>query len=229
LGRLPDKLGYAYWCPEKDDLISHTFLSCLVKLTRNPGFYLLLGSLQFFLLLLIAESLRPGYSVSLNYLSDLGVGPEPSRTLFNATLIIFGLSGFVASYLFWKTLVRNAMVVTLVISSIGVIGVGMFPEDTGAPHSLFALLGFFFGALTAIISYKIVKPPYSWFGVVLGLTSMVSLFLYVGGTYLGLGAGGMERLVLYPSLLWYVGLGGCLLHPEEKHDNGTNPRESGHK
>jgi hypothetical membrane protein len=187
-----------------------------VRLTRNPGFYLLLGSLQFFLLLMIAEMLRPGYSVSLNYISDLGVGAEPSRSLFNATLIIFGLSGLTASYLFWKTLVRNAMVVTLAISSVGTIGVGLFPENTGAPHALFALLGFFFGAVTAIISYKIIKPPYSWFGVILGLMSMASLFMFLGGVYLGLGAGGMERFVLYPSLLWYVGLGGYLLGPEEK-------------
>lgn len=163
---------------------------------------MLLGSLQFFLLLLLAESLRPGYSVSLNYISDLGVGPEPTRTLFNAILIVFGLSGLIASYLFWKTLGRNVMVVTLIISSIGTIGVGLFPENTGDSHAIFALAGFFFGALTAIISYKIVKPPYSWFGVILGLISLASLFMFVGGTYLSLGPGGMERLILYPPLLW---------------------------
>ncbi|MGD0057431.1 MAG: DUF998 domain-containing protein [Methanomassiliicoccales archaeon] len=187
-----------------------------MNLTRNPGFYLLIGSLQFFLLLLTAECLRPSYSVSLDYLSDLGVGSEPSRTLFNATLIIFGLSGFAASYLFWKADVRNMMVVTLMMSSVGVIGVGLFPEDTGAPHALFALIGFFFGALTAVISFKIVKPPYAWFGVILGLISIASLFMFLIGAYLGLGAGGMERMVLYPSLLWYVGLGGYLLRPDER-------------
>ena len=193
-----------------------------MRLLRNPGFYLLLGSLQFFLLLLVAESLRPGYSVSLNYISDLGVGPEPSRTLFNSILVIFGLSGLIASYLFWKTLGRNAMVLTLVISSVGTIGVGLFPENTGDPHAVFALMGFLFGALTAIISYKVVRQPYSWFGVVLGLISLASLFMFIGGTYLGLGPGGMERLVLYPSLLWYVGFGGYLLRPEEKHEGRTN-------
>lgn len=190
---------------------------------RNPGFYLLLGSVQFFLLLLVAESLRPGYSVSLNYISDLGVGPEPSRTLFNAILIIFGASGLIASYLFWKTLGRNVMVVTLAISSVGTIGVGLFPGDTGDPHAIFALMGFFFGALTAIVSYKIVRPPYSWFGVILGLISLASLFMLIGGTYLGLGPGGLERLVLYPSLLWYVGFGGYLLRPAERHEGRTDP------
>ena len=202
--------------PWKGVIISKTFLSCLVKLARNPGLYLLLGSLQFFLLLLVAECLRPGYSVSLNYLSDLGVGSEPSRTLFNATLIIFGLSGLAASYLFWSIPVRNVMVLTLMISSIGVIGVGLFPEDTGAPHALFAFIGFFFGALTAIMSFKIVKPPYSWFGVIMGLISIASLLMLIGGADLGLGVGGIERMVLYPSLLWYVGLGGYLLRPDDK-------------
>ncbi len=115
------------------------------------------------------------------------------------------------------------MVVTLVISSIGTIGVGLFPENTGYPHAMFALAGFFFGALTAIISYKVVKPPYSWFGVILGLISLASLFMLAGGTYLGLGPGGMERLILYPPLLWYVGFGGYLLRPEEKDEGKTNP------
>jgi len=175
---------------------------------------LFFGSLQFFLLLLIAECLRPGYSVSLNYLSDLGVGSEPSRTLFNVTLIIFGLSGLAASYFFWKKSVRNVAVLTLLISSIGAIGVGLFPEDTGAPHALFALIAFFFGAMTAMISFKIVRPPYSWIGAILGLISMVSLFILLAGADLGLGVGGIERMVLYPSLMWYAGLGGYLLRPE---------------
>ena len=182
-----------------------------MTLLRNPGLYLFLGAVQFFVLLLIAECLRPGYSVSENYISDLGVGAEPSRTLFNTTLIVFGLSGLAASYVFWTSGIRNVMVITLIISAAGAIGVGVFPEDTGAPHALFALLAFLFGAMTAILSYKVIEPPYSWIGLLLGLTSIVALLLFVGGAHLGLGPGGMERMILYPSLLWYVGLGGYLL------------------
>ncbi len=182
---------------------------------RNPGLYLLLGSLQFALLLMIAEMLRPGYSVSLNYISDLGVGSEPSRTIFNGTLILFGLFGLAASWLFWRQKERKAFIAALAISSIGTIGVGLFPEDTGAPHALFALLAFFFGALTAILSFLIVRPPYSWFGAGLGGLSMAALVLFITGSYLGLGPGGMERLILYPSLLWYIGFGGYLLRPAD--------------
>ncbi|MBM4237542.1 MAG: DUF998 domain-containing protein [Euryarchaeota archaeon] len=190
----------------------------LMGFARNPGLYLLLGSLQFALLLMIAEMLRPGYSVSLNYISDLGVGPEPSRTIFNGTLILFGLFGLAASWFFWSQKGRKVFIAALAISSVGTIGVGLFPEDTGVPHALFALIAFFFGALTAILSFLIVRPPYSWFGAGLGGLSMAALALFITGSYLGLGPGGMERLILYPSLLWYIGFSGHLLGLEKNTD-----------
>lgn len=37
------------------------------------------------------------------------------------------------------------------------------------------------------------------------------LVLYVANFYLGLGPGGMERIVAYPILLWGVGLGGHMI------------------
>ena len=34
---------------------------------------------------------------------------------------------------------------------------------------------------------------------------------YVPGIYLGLGKGGMERLIVYPNLLWALGFGGWII------------------
>jgi hypothetical protein len=40
---------------------------------------------------------------------------------------------------------------------------------------------------------------------------LVATVLYGSHVYLGLGAGGMERMVVYPVLLWSIGFGGYLM------------------
>jgi len=50
----------------------------------------------------------------------------------------------------------------------------------------------------------------------LGAMSLVALVLFASGIYLGLGKGGMERMIAYPALLWMVGFGGHLMS-----DNGN--------
>jgi hypothetical protein len=39
--------------------------------------------------------------------------------------------------------------------------------------------------------------------------------LFVSGVYFGLGHGGMEKMIVYPVLLWYVGFGGHLMATKE--------------
>ena len=51
----------------------------------------------------------------------------------------------------------------------------------------------------------------SVFWVILGTLGLISLILYVPGIYLGLGKGGMERLIVYPNLLWALGFGGWII------------------
>ncbi|MDH5361974.1 MAG: hypothetical protein OEW84_01500, partial [Aigarchaeota archaeon] len=72
---------------------------------------------------------------------------------------------------------------------------------------------------SAIASYKLQKPPLSYVSVLLGALSLVAGVLfnpYMGlpressATYLGLGKGTMERIVIYPILLWIIGLGSHL-------------------
>ncbi|MEM2386231.1 MAG: DUF998 domain-containing protein, partial [Candidatus Bathyarchaeia archaeon] len=110
------------------------------------------------------------------------------------------------------------------LCGIGAMGVGVFPENSPFMlHTVFSLIAFLFGALSAIASYKIQKPPMSYFAVVLGLMALASLLLFaysevvvnMGGApetayYLGLGKGGLERLIAYPVLLWAMGFGGYL-------------------
>ena len=70
---------------------------------------------------------------------------------------------------------------------------------------------FLFGNLAAVFSYKLVRPPMSSLCVLLGLIGLSALVLTGTGIDLGLGVGGMERMVFYPAMLWALGFGAWLM------------------
>jgi len=169
----------------------------------------------------LAEFLYQGYSVSKNYISDLGVGPSSSRAVFTAAIIVFGLTALVSSVLFRRSHPRSYMWLLLAASGIGAIGVGIFNEDS-VPiiHALFAVMAFLFGNLAAVYSYRFVRPSLSYAFVLLGIIGLAALALLAGNTYLGLGAGGMERMVFYPAMIWTLGFGAYLMGDEGRSTPG---------
>jgi len=174
---------------------------------KIAGFLIFIASAQFILALKISEAFYPNYSISLNYISDLGVGP--SAFIFNSSVFLLGLLAFVSAYLLSKYKWKEFLF-CLFLTGIGAMGVGIFTENFGVLHTVFSFFAFFFGALSSIFSYKIQKPPFSFLSVLLGLISLVSLILFGSGVYLGLGKGGMERMIAYPILIWALGFGGYL-------------------
>jgi hypothetical protein len=46
--------------------------------------------------------------------------------------------------------------------------------------------------------------------------SLTSNVAYDGIFFLGLGAGGMERMIVYPALMWLAGFGGYLVAQQER-------------
>ena len=183
-----------------------------MSLLRNPGTYLLVGAVQFGLLMQLAEFLYSGYSVSLNYISDLGVGPEPGRTIFNASALGLGLLGSIAAMIIWRDLKPKGLAILLLISGLGTIGVGIFTEDAGAVHTVTSLLAFLPVALAAIWSFKVTQGIFRFVAVVLGVWALVALILLGSNNLLGIGVGGMERMVFYPDLFWTLGFGALLSH-----------------
>ncbi len=183
------------------------------------------GSVQFAIMLIVAEAIYANYSVSSNYISDLGVWSKPSAVVFNPSIILFGILTMLGAYCFYRSSKMRGFCVMLGLAGLGGLGVGVFPEDTflvsGFPvfHGIFALLSFLFGALAAIgSSYRAVRGPFRVLSILLGVGSLLALaffFLTASVGYLGLGVGGMERMVTYPTLLWTLGFGGYLLAPSE--------------
>ncbi len=161
----------------------------------------------------LAEILYPGYSVSQNVISDLGVGPEPSRAIFTIGLIVFGVFVLISAYL--RGSPRSVITILFILSGVGAIGVAVFNENLRGVHLLFAGLAFGMGCLTAIVSSRTIKSPLSVIFATLGVIGLVALVLQTTKTFLGLGVGGMERMIFYPSILWALAYGVYLLADEQ--------------
>ena len=178
---------------------------------------------QFVLGLIVSEALFSGYSIYDNYISDLGVGS--SSMIFNSSVFLMGLLLIVGAYFLQRAFNFKMLTVLLVLTSIGAMGVGIFTEDFGTMHSVVSLVAFLFGGLSAIFSvlcsyvhkFNLLKMPFSVITVILGLMSLGALVLFIVGVDLGLGVGGMERMIAYPILMWGAGFGGHLIaHPEKR-------------
>ncbi len=185
------------------------------------GLFLFIGATQFVLGMLIAEFLYPGYSVSMNYISDLGATCrttctiyQPSASIFNTSVSLLGILALVSSFFIWREFHNRLISILFGLSSIGMAGVGLFPETYGIVHLIVSFMAFFFGGLSAIATYKLVKAPFAYLSLLMGMTCLIVLALFISGIFLGLGPGGMERMIAYPLLLWVIGFGGILMSSE---------------
>ena len=181
---------------------------------KVAGALIFIAASQFVLGLIVAEALYSGYSVSENYISDLGVGP--SSMIFNSSVFLLGLLLIIGTYFLQRVFHFKALTVLLFLTATGAMGVGVFTENSGKIHSIVSLIAFLFGGLSAIFSFKLVRKPFSAVAFVLGLISLGALLLYGSHSYLGLGPGGMERMIVYPLLMWGAGFGGALITYSEK-------------
>jgi hypothetical membrane protein len=192
---------------------------------KKAGILISAGGAQFAVFMIVAEAVFPNYSVSANYISDLGVWGKPSAAIFNPSIILFGLLVLSGAYFVQKTFKRRGFSSVLALSGLGALLVGFFPENTivvnGVPviHAIGALISFISGGLAAIASYRVTNSPLRYFSAVLGAASLLALVLFAStgsSGYLGIGVGGMERMIVYPTLAWTICFGGYLMASQEK-------------
>jgi len=184
---------------------------------KVAGALVFVGGAQFVLGMLVAEALYPGYSVSQNYISDLGAGP--SAVIFNSSVFLFGLMIVISAFFVQRSMKDRLVAGLLVLAGVGAMGVGLFPESYPAMHEIVSDMAFIFGGLLPIASYRLVGKPLSYLSVMMGALSLSAMVLLsaqysfsLGEQYfLGLGPGGMERMIVYPLLVWAAGLGGYLM------------------
>jgi hypothetical membrane protein len=186
-----------------------------VRITRRAGSMLLASGIIFTILNTVAESVYPGYSVRVDALSDLGALGHSTAFLWDGQLFIcsiLSLSGMVL-LVFRSSLSEylqdRPVQILYLLPSIGSLIVSLFPENTIlAVHTLGAFVTFVFGAITAIYAYRFTKSPFRYFSLLLGLVSLVAIPLLADSSLIGFG--GMERLVVYPYVLWGVAFGAYL-------------------
>jgi len=102
------------------------------------------------------------------------------------------------------------------ITGLATVGVGVFLGDSRPMHGIVTLIALIFGAVSAILSYRIHGKPASYFCIALGIVSLITglgFIPYLGlsvesrVTYYGFYKGTLERIVIYTNLLWVLILG----------------------
>lgn len=194
-------------------------------------------SIQYYIVqIIVARAWNPPYSWFNNTISDLGnttCGIYGDRTvcsplhgLMNASFITLGITmvfGAVLVYREFKESITSALGFSfMAIAGLGTILVGLFPENTVTSlHVLGATLPFLIGNLGLIVLGTVLDLPRTlrYYTLLSGYISLVAFVLFVSHTYLGLGIGGMERIVAYPQTMWLIIFG---IYISSNHMKKTN-------
>jgi hypothetical membrane protein len=198
---------------------------------RRPllGPWLYVASVQYFIAqVLVALRFSPGYSLTRNTISDLGNTRcaawsgryvcSPVHFVMNASLVVLGLTIIVGSALIYPAFKpargTAAGFALFAIGGAGVVMVGVFPEDSvSALHGAGAAMPFLVGNIGLLLLGWSLTVPW-WLRLYTTLTGGVALFalvLYASNHFLGLGQGGIERVVAYPQTVWQIVVGAYAL------------------
>ena len=194
---------------------------------RHPrlGPLLYCSAIQYFLVqILVGIRFSPHYSLTRNTISDLGNSScgifnnrqicSPLHTLMNISFLTLGITMITGSLLLCQSFrkSRNAMVgfTFFALGGAGTALVGIFPENTvSALHGIGAALPFLIGNVgVVILGFSLEVPKIlRIYTVLTGSIALAALGVYASGHYIGLGEGGLERVVAYPQTIWIIILG----------------------
>ena len=132
----------------------------------------------------------------------------------NASFIVLGATMVVGSFFitgeFRKNVWSRIGFYGMALAGVGTVMVGIFPENNpNHLHAVGAFLPFFIGNLSLVVfSYSLQLPPvFRYYTRVSGVVSLLAFGLFTLNHYVGLGLGGMERLVAYPQTIWLIAFG----------------------
>jgi hypothetical membrane protein len=156
---------------------------------RIAGFCGIIAPITAFCFIGLAVLLSPWFSWTENWLSDLGgFSGGISSVIFNMGLIIAGFLGVIFTLGIRHTgILKNPSgnfgIFSLLITTVALIGIGVFPETTGTPHSVFSML-FFIGIgvslfLIGVALFKLNEKKLGWFVFILLVFGMISIPLFL--------------------------------------------------
>jgi hypothetical membrane protein len=195
----------------------------------------LIGAAQFFVAQVIVQwRWTTPFSLATNFISDLGnttcglypaVGGayvcSPWHALMNVSFVLQGVIILAGAALGRAAVegLRGGWVVLalLVVTALGIAGVGVFPEDVNnGAHVISAGTQFVTGNAAMIVFGAGARRAGRWraFGAVsiaLGVAGLLATGLFVQGYGLGLGVAGMERVAAYTLPVWLIASGALLV------------------
>jgi hypothetical membrane protein len=159
------------------------------------GAFLWLLCFQFFIAEQVARMGWTGhYSMRRDYISDLGAAGSSLHRVMNGSFVLQGFLIFFGALLL-RRLLPGIAVALLAIAGLGVLVVGLVPEDTNARLHLQGAAANFLGGNLAII--LLANRWKSWFTFAAGSIGLLATFaLAFHGRSLDIGT--VERLAAYP-------------------------------
>lgn len=201
--------------------------------TRRTGVFFTFGSLLFLLLTTAAEAIYPNFSMQDNAISDLAAIGTRTAIIEEAAILGLAICWIAGAYYLFRNTGRRGLMALNLLPGVAFLLAGLSPENVNIViHSIGAAFGFPFGAIAAILSYRIIRTPFKYFSASLGTLSLAATFvIFVGAQMVGpcgtcagstpsylqslnelaLGLGGWESLIIYPLLIWLIGFGSYLL------------------
>jgi len=182
---------------------------------RWGGVLIAVGVVQFAAAMAWVQSQYAGYSLLANYISDLGnTSTSPAHVVFNVSIMVLGACAFLGILLAWGGFPRGGPRVVglffLLIASIAAILVGVYPENVnGSVHDFVSLMVFLPGGLALVLLSFGMRQTSLWngyrgFSLILGFVTLLSLAYYAPTQAFNTtwDPGLIERLIVYPILLW---------------------------
>ncbi|MHC1679940.1 MAG: DUF998 domain-containing protein [Methanomassiliicoccales archaeon] len=179
------------------------------------GILLFVAITQFALLANISQTMYEGYSIEETLLSDLGVWEQPSAPLFNTSLVIFGMLGISIGVVLWPDKKLNFIPLLFVLCGIGMLIMAAFPISVEWAHDVGAFLSFILIAVAALCCYWTFPGPFKFVSLIFGIIGFFTMITYKTEIYFGLGAGGSERMIIYPLFIWMAAFAAVLFYSNE--------------
>jgi hypothetical membrane protein len=200
--------------------------------SSRVGPWLWLFCFQFFVAEQITRLGWPGhYSMARDYISDLGSARSPLHWVMNGSFMLQGLLIFFGAVLtrqyFPARMVYRVVLLLLIVAGVGVLVVGLVPEDADVRWHILGAAANFLGGNVGMILLGLVmirrsvcllrgQRGKSWVPFVAGSIGLLAtLALGFRGTpswvALGWNTGTVERLAVYPLPLWLTWTGWLML------------------
>jgi hypothetical membrane protein len=155
------------------------------------------------------------YSMTRDYISDLGSARSPLHWVMNGSFVLQGFLIFFGTLLvrgfFPARAVYRFALFLLAVAGMGVLMVGLVPEDTDFRVHILGAVANFLGGNLAMMVLGAMRPK-SWITFAAGSVGLLAtLALAFRGSpawaALGWNAGAVERLACYPLPLWLTWTG----------------------